>query len=277
MSLESGTKINVTGKRRRGRKRSLSPSDLLMLVLFCSFSAWILLEGTRGLGYHWQWYRIPRYLLFYDNNAWHLGPLLQGLVVTLQISSVSLFVALAIGLLTALFRLSDSVMARAAARFYLEIIRNTPLLIQLFFIYFVISPILGWSAFFSAVLALSLFEGAYASEMIRAGILSVPRGQWEASRSLGIGTYQTYVRVVLPQAIRKVLPPLTGQAVSLVKDSALVSTIAIYDLTMEAQAIVAETFLTFEIWFTTAAIYLFMTFGLSILARFLERRFRLDY
>ena len=277
MALESGTKKNATGNRRRGRNRPVSLPDLLKFLVFCALSAWILTEGTGGLGYHWQWYRVPRYLLFYENNAWHLGPLLRGLVVTLQIASASLFLALAIELLTALFRLSDSVMARTSARFYLEFIRNTPLLIQLFFIYFVISPILGWSAFFSAVLALSLFEGAYASEMIRAGILSVPRGQWEASRSLGIGTYQTYVRVVLPQALRKVLPPLTGQAVSLVKDSALVSTIAIYDLTMEAQAIVAETFLTFEIWFTTAAVYLFMTLGLSFFARFLERRFRLDY
>ena len=111
----------------------------------------------------------------------------------------------------------------------------------------------------SAVLALSLFEGAYISEIIRSGILGVPKGQWEAALSSGMNTWETYRFVILPQAVRNILPPLTGQAVSLIKDSALVSTIAIYDLTMQGQAIVSETFLVFEIWFTVAAIYLVFT------------------
>lgn len=280
--MNSISRENRSGKalfgRSNGKSRRAFPYiDILKFILFCSLVAWMLTAGTERLGYHWQWYRIPRFLIYHDNDQWLPGPLIQGLVVTLKISAASLILAFIIGLVTALFRLSDSVFARATARFYLEFIRNTPLLIQLFFIYFVISPLLDWSAFFSAVLALSLFEGAYASEMIRAGILSIPRGQWEASQSLGIGTFQTYRQVILPQAFRKILPSLTGQAVSLIKDSALVSTIAIYDLTMEAQAAIADTFLTFEIWFTVAAIYLCLTVGLSFFARFLEHRFRLDY
>ena len=133
------------------------------------------------------------------------------------------------------------------------------------------------SAFTSAVLALSLFEGAYASEIIRAGILSIHRGQWEAAFSIGLNTWRTYRLVILPQTLRSIAPPLTGQAISLIKDSALVSTIAIYDLTMQGQTIVAETYLVFEIWFTVAAIYLVITLSLSFTVAFMETRFRFDH
>ena len=129
----------------------------------------------------------------------------------------------------------------------------------------------------SAVLALSLFEGAYASEIFRAGIVSVHKGQWEAASSIGLNTRQTYRFIILPQAIRRIIPPLTSQAVSLVKDSALVSTIAIYDLTMRGQAIIAETFLVFEIWFTVAALYLIITLILSLTVFYMEKKFKLEY
>lgn len=260
----------------RGRSLFAVSFDVVKFFLFGFLLLWLLAGGMERLGYHWQWYRVPRYFLSLENGHWIAGPLLRGLLVTLEITAVSLLCAFAIGLVTALFRLSASPVARAAARVYLELIRNTPLLIQIFFIYFVASPVLGWSSFFSAVLALSLFEGAYASEIIRAGILAIPRGQWEAARSLGIGPWGVYRHVILPQALRNTLPPLTGQAVSLIKDSALVSTIAIYDLTMEAQAIVADTFLTFEIWFSVAAVYLALTLGFSSVAGFLETRLRPD-
>jgi polar amino acid transport system permease protein len=192
--------------------------------------------------------------------------------VTLRISVLALLLSSLLGLTAALLRLSASFTARALARTYLELIRNTPLLIQIFLIYFVLAPILDIGAFASAVLALGLFEGAYAAEILRAGIVSLPRGQWEAAHSLGLGAWPTWRYVILPQALRRVLPPLAGQAISLVKDSALVSTIAIYDLTMQGQKIVAETFLVFEIWFTVAAIYLVLTCSLSLAVRALERR-----
>ena len=139
-----------------------------------------------------------------------------------------------------------------------------------------VSPVAGISGFASAVLALSLFEGAYASEIFRAGIISIKRGQWEAAQSVGLNTYQTYRLIILPQALRRILPPLTSQAVSLIKDSALVSTIAIYDLTMQGQAIIAETFLVFEIWFTVAAIYLTMTLALSAAVFYMEKHLRVE-
>ncbi len=208
-------------------------------------------------------------------EGWRPGPLLLGLALTLKIAGLSLGLAFAIGLATALLRLGESLVGRGLARVYLELVRNTPLLIQIFFMYFVLAPLFDLSAFASAVLSLSLFEGAYASETFRAGILAVGRGQWEAAHSLGLSRLDTYLHVILPQAVRRVLPPLAGQGVSLIKDSALVCTIAIWELTMQGQAIVAETFLTFEVWFTVAAIYLIFTLGLSLAVQALERRFPL--
>ena len=230
----------------------------------------MLMRGAENLGYNWQWNRIPRYLIQFSNDSWQFGPLLQGLWITLEITFISLGLSLVIGLVSALMRLSTSPVARGLAQLYLELIRNTPLLIQIFIIYFVFAPILDIGRFTSAILALSLFEGAYASEIIRAGILALPTGQWEASASLGMSRGQSYRYIILPQALHQMIPPLTSQGISLVKDSALVSTIAIYDLTMQGQQIIAETFLSFEIWFAVAAIYLLVTTLLSILVKYLE-------
>ncbi len=241
----------------------------------------LVLAGVLGLvGYHaamhldypWQWYRVPGYLFSLDQGIFTPGPLLEGLFVTLNITALSLVLSLSLGLSTAILRLSGPISARILARAYLELVRNTPLLIQIFFLYFVLSPVFSLSAFASAVLALSLFEGAYASEIFRSGIESIPKGQWEAAKALGLNSRQTYVRIILPQAVRRILPPLTGQAVSLVKDSALAGTIAVYELTMQGQIIVADTFLTFEVWFTVAGVYLAVTATLSLTVYFLERR-----
>jgi polar amino acid transport system permease protein len=258
---------------KTGRYSKRSPIvDVAAFLLVIAGLTWITAKGTATLGYNWQWYRVPKYLLTYENGRWLAGPLIDGLMVTFEITGVSLILAFSFGLISALCRLSDSYLARMIARGYLELIRNTPLLVQLFFIYFVMAPIFDLSRFSSAVLALSLFEGAYASEIFRAGIVSIHKGQWEAAHSLGLSTFDTYRRIILPQAIRRILPPLTSQAISLVKDSALVSTIAVYDLTMRGREIISETFLAFEIWFTIAAIYLVVTVSLSILVSRMERR-----
>lgn len=245
-------------------------------MLLAGVLTWFLIRGSEQLGYNWQWYRLPRYLFAIDAGSFIPGPLLSGLGITLQITLASLGLAFGLGLLTALLRLSSSFVGRTLARGYLETIRNTPLLIQIFFIYFVLAPVLDMGAFASAVWALSLFEGAYASEIIRAGIVAISKGQWEAAHSLGLSRLHTYTKIILPQALRRMLPPLTSQAISLIKDSALVSTIAIYDLTMQGQTIVAETFLTFEVWFTVAAIYLVLTLTLSALVHFTEKRLAIE-
>ena len=251
--------------------------DITKYLLLMTAIAWLMINSTRELGYHWQWYRVPRYLFSITDGQLNSGPLIDGLLLTFRITGISLVLAFIFGLVTALLRLSNSFMGKILSRGYLEIIRNTPLLVQLFFIYFVFSPVFNISAFASAVLALSLFEGAYASEIFRAGIVSIHRGQWEAAFSIGLNTYQTYRLIVLPQAIRRILPPLTGQAVSLIKDSALVSTIAIYDLTMRGQEIIAETFLVFEIWFTVAAMYLIITLALSLTVSYMGKKIKIDH
>jgi polar amino acid transport system permease protein len=251
-------------------------TDVIKFLLVIGLITWVMASGTESLTYNWQWYRIPQYIFSFENKKFTAGPLLNGLVVTFHITGFSLIIAFVLGLITALFRLSNSFLARILARGYLELIRNTPLLVQIFFIYFVMGPILGISRFSSAVLALSLFEGAYASEIFRAGIVSIHRGQWEAAHSLGLSTFGAYWHVILPQAIRRILPPLTSQAISLIKDSALVSTIAIYDLTMRGQEIIAETYLAFEVWFTVAAIYLLITVILSVIVNIMESRMTVE-
>ena len=247
--------------------------DLVLYALTLAALLWLVLRGAEQMGYNWHWQRIPGYLFSFEDGQFTAGPLVQGLGITLVITSISMVCAGLIGLATALLRLSASPLGRGISRIYLELIRNTPLLVQIFCLYFIFAPILGIGRMTTAVLALSLFEGAYASEIFRAGIQSIHRGQWEACHSLGLSRWQGYRFVILPQAIARIVPPLTSQAISLVKDSALVSTIAVYELTMQGRAIIAETYLSFEIWMVVAAIYLFLTLSLSLIAGLLKQRF----
>ena len=205
-------------------------------------------------------------------EGWAPGPLLVGLWVTLEISLWSLGFALVLGLVAGLGRVAANPAARHLAATYVEIIRGTPLLVQVFIFYFFIGTVLELSPFAAGVAALSVFTGAYVAEIVRAGIEAVPRGQMEAARSLGM-SYATAMRwVILPQALRKALPPLAGQFINLVKDSSLVSIIAITDLTKAGREIVSSTFAPFEVWFTVALMYLALTGALSLLVRRLERR-----
>ena len=244
----------------------------LKLFIFLSLILLVFVIGYQNLEYNWQWYRVKQYLFVFENGEFIRGLLLDGLLITLKISCLGLLFSLIIGLLSAFARLSSSPMLRAVSWFYVETIRNTPLLIQIFLMYFVIAPVFNISAFLSAVIALSLFEGAYSSEIIRSGILSVPKGQYEAAQSIGLSVPGIYIKVIIPQMLRQTLPMLAGQSVSLVKDSALVSTVSIYDLTMQGQRIVSQTFLTFEIWFTVALCYLVITASLSLFIRQFENR-----
>lgn len=246
--------------------------DIILYLLTLPGLAWLVIRGAERTGYNWQWGRVWGYVARWEEGHLIAGPLLQGLGVTLEITAMGMVLAALFGLIAALLRLSPSPLGRGLARLYLELIRNTPLLVQIFCLYFIFAPILGLGRMAAAVLALSLFEGAYVSEIFRAGILAVPRGQWEACRSLGLTTPQTLAHVILPQALRIVAPPLTSQAITLVKDSALVSTIAVYELTMQGRAIIADTYLSFEIWAVVAALYLAVTLALSALAAWVKRR-----
>ena len=248
--------------------------DIFQFVVLIMVIVWLISLGTARLGYNWQWYRLPRYLFRVEEGHLIAGELIQGLLFTLRITAVSLVLALVIGLTTALLRLSETLMGRILTRIYLEVIRNTPLVVQVYLVYFVIGPILGMERFSAAVMALSLFEGAYMSEIFRAGIISLHKGQWEAAYSLGLSNFDTYRDIILPQAIRRILPPLTGEIISLIKNTSLVSLVALNDLALQARIIAADTFLTFEVWFATALIYLAITVPLSFAVNALEKRYK---
>jgi polar amino acid transport system permease protein len=249
--------------------------DIIQYLLLIAVVIWLMTLSTSTLGYYWQWYRIPRFLFRIEDGRLVAGQLIQGLFFTFKISGISLVLAFAIGLATALIRLSGSFMGRIVSRIYLETIRNTPLVVQIYLMYFVIGPILGFGRFASAVAALCVFEGAYVSEIFRAGIVSLHKGQWEAAHSLGLNTFNTYRDVILPQAIRRILPPLTSQIITLIKNSALVSIVSLSDLALQARIIAADTFLTFEVWFTAAAIYLVILVTLSTVVFYMEKRFKI--
>ena len=200
------------------------------------------------------------------------GPLLVGLWMTLKISALALVFALVLGLVAGLGRVASNPAARNLAATYVDIIRGTPLLVQIFIVYFFFGPVFGLTPFAAGVAALAVFTGAYVAEIVRAGIEAVPRGQMEAARSLGMSYAQAMRHVILPQALRRTLPPLAGQFINLIKDSALVSVIAITDLTKAGKEIVSSTFTAFEVWFTVALMYLVLTGALSWLVQRLERR-----
>ncbi|MBZ4194342.1 MAG: amino acid ABC transporter permease [Candidatus Contendobacter sp.] len=206
-------------------------------------------------------------------RSWKIGPLTWGLWVTIWISFISGLIGMVIGLITGLCRLSPNPTLRGLAILYIELIRGTPLLVQIFIFYFFIGTVLNLDRTVAGIGALALFVGAYVAEIIRAGIQSIPRGQSEAARSLGMSATETMIYIVLPQAFKRVLPPLAGQFISLIKDSSLVSVIAITDLTKSGREIITSSFATFEIWFTVALLYLVVTSVLSQLLFWLERRF----
>lgn len=207
-----------------------------------------------------------------STTGWHVGPLVKGLWLTIWISFVSGLLGMLLGLITGLCRVSKNPTLRGLSIIYIEIIRGTPLLVQIFIFYFFIGTVLNLDRVVAGVCALAIFAGAYVAEIVRAGIQSIPRGQSEAARSLGMNAFQTMVYIVLPQAFKRTLPPLAGQFISLIKDSSLVSVIAITDLSKAGREVITSSFATFEVWFVVAALYLAVTSLLSQVIFWIERR-----
>ena len=205
-------------------------------------------------------------------NQRSMGVLLQGLLMTIKLSLISLFFAIIIGLVAALMRISTNPLSRNFAFLYVEIIRGTPLLVQIFIVYFFLGTIFDLDRFTAGIAALAVFTGAYIAEIIRSGIQSIPPGQMEAARSLGMSYPKAMTYVILPQAFKRTLPPMAGQLINLVKDSSLVSVISITDLTKAGREVVAGSFATFEVWFAVAALYLVLTSTLSFGVQRIEKR-----
>jgi polar amino acid transport system permease protein len=202
--------------------------------------------------------------------------LLQGVAATLKISALSILLAIPIGIVLAFMRISKNKSANALATAYIEFVRGIPLLVLLMFIYFGFGGFVNISAMVAAVSGLGMFAGAFVAEIVRAGIQSIPKGQMEAASASGMTYLQAMWLVIIPQAMKRIIPPLTGQFISLVKDSSLVMTISVNDLTMQTRNAIVVTFRSFEMWTITAALYFVMTFGLSRLFRALEKRFTTD-
>lgn len=254
------------------------------------------------LNYRWNWAPIPNYLLRWDaERGWVANLLLQGLANTLRLSVWGMVLASVFGGLVGVARTSTLLLPRLLGGLYVEVMRNTPPLVLIFVGYFFVSsqimPLLGidgflrgaspgllgaigWAFgeprllknFLSALVVVALFEGAYIAEILRAGIQAIERGQWDAAAALGLRRWAMLRRVILPQAVARMVPPFCGQFISLIKDSSIVSLISIQDLTFMANDIAVSTGRVFETWITASGLYLALCLGLSIVFRRVERR-----
>lgn len=202
--------------------------------------------------------------------------LLQGALVTLEITALSVGLGLVFGLIAALAQISKFAPLRLLGKIYVDFIRGTPLLVQIFIIYFALPVIIGQriDPFVAAVAACSINSGAYVAEIFRAGIQSIDIGQMRAGLSLGMNWTMTMRYIILPQAFKRIIPPLGNEFIAMLKDSSLVSVIGFEELTRSGQLIIAETYGTLEIWTCVAIIYLTLTLTISRFVAALEKRFR---
>ena len=240
---------------------------LIGAIIFGAYS------GAQAMGYNWQWYRVPQYFYRFTDDGFEWGEIMQGLVQTLALSGTAFAFATLLGLIVALLRLSGLVICTAVSIGFLELIRNIPLLVLLYLFYYVLGPIFGFDRYTASVLCLGVFHSVLISEIFRAGINAVAKGQWEAATSIGMSRGQAYRYIILPQSIRFMLPPMTGEVVHMVKSSAIVSVIAVAELTTIGRNIISDTYMSFEIWFTIAAVYMAVTLILSVGVSFVEKRY----
>jgi len=285
-----------------GKKIKITTTDLILLAGIGAAVGWLLYQATVQAQYRWNWQAIPQYLLRLDaeSGKWVPGLILQGVLVTLRLSTWATILALIIGTVMGLFRTSCSRYRRMIGSGYVELIRNIPVLVWIFIFYYFIGdrllPAIGISRatimdggplsgilrllmaeparvpiFISGAVALAVYEGAYITEIIRAGIQSIDKGQWEASSGLGFTRTQQLRYIIFPQALRRIMPPLAGQFISTIKDSAIVSVISIQELTFQGMELMAATFLTFEVWITILSIY----FVICLICSLLVERFEL--
>ncbi len=215
-------------------------------------------------------------------KEWRTGILLQGTWLTLKISFYAIIFGIILGLIGGICRISTNPALKWSAITYVELIRGSPLLVQIFIWYFVLATLINEllkkygmleiPALWYGVAALAAFTGAYVTEIVRAGIQSIHRGQIEAARSLGMTGPQALRYIILPQALRRILPPLAGQFISLIKDSSLLGMIAIRELTKATREAITVSLQPYEFWFVCAILYLILTFTLSMAVQYMERR-----
>lgn len=219
----------------------------------------------------------------------HIPMLLEGAALTVKLTTVAVFFGIIIGTFTGMARLSQNGLVRRFAGFYVDFIRGTPLLVQIFLVYMGVPQIVQFlggaiahhpdyifviPAPLAGALALSINSGAYVAEIVRAGIQSIDRGQTEAALSLGLSRAQNMRYVILPQAFRRIIPPLGNEFIAMLKDSSLVSAIALEELVRRGQMVITQTFRPFEVWISVALIYLAMTLVISRFVRWSEKKLK---
>jgi polar amino acid transport system permease protein len=283
------------------KKPAVTILDGVILAVIVGFFAYVWYRLFFALNYHWNWSVIPTYLFRFDpdEQRWTANILLEGFLTTIKISIWATLFAVLLGFTIGLMRVSPRLFFRLIGRTYIESIRNTPPLVLVFiFYYFVSDQLLTFlaveeilrsspdnaqqivtflftepgliSPFLSGVLTLALFQGAYIAEIVRAGIQAIDTGQWEAGKALGLTRWRSMRLIVLPQAVRIMLPPLANEFINTIKWSSIVSIISIQELTFQGLQVMASTQATIEVWLTISLMYLILCLALSLLVRRIE-------
>ena len=286
----------------RGNGRRFRPTRLdgILLVGLVLAAGWLWYRSAIGVAYRWDWAQALS-TVFASNEAGDTPFFLTGVYATLRLSAWGAVLATILGVLVGVGRYSEVRALRMFCGTYIQLLRNIPPLVFIFIFYFFISsqlmPLLGldalfnrpaeeaagwqrflfgppalWENLISGVLCISFISAAYIAEVVRAGLAAIPRGQWEAGESLGIPLLDRYRFVIFPQALARIAPPLTGQYISLVKDSSIVSLISIQELTFVGSEIANSSGLLFEVWLLVAFVYFLLCLTLSVLLRQMERR-----
>jgi polar amino acid transport system permease protein len=277
------------------KKAKIRLFDVVLACVILVALGYAVYRIDTHLHYKWDWKSVPQYLLRFDKDSgsWVPNVLLLGLFNTIRLSLWGTLLATLMGTIMGLCRVSRSLFNRLIGRTYVELIRNVPPLVLVFIFYYFLSgqlmsalgmdsflssrspgfqdavalflaPPPMFSAFVSALITLAIFEGAYITEIVRAGIQSIEKGTWEAAYALGLSRWQQMRYVILPLAIQRILPPLAGQFISTIKDSAIVSVISIPELTFQGMELMSATYLIFEVWIVITALYLVLTLSLSL-------------
>lgn len=287
------------------KKAKFQAIDVVIILLVIAVAVYIYYRVKYGLEYKSDWSIIPQFLFRWDAETgwWVPNYLLQGLITTLKLSIWAMMLATIVGFIVALLRTSSNLFLRMVGRSYVELIRNVPPLVLIFIFYFFaidqIIPLLGVEAFIrsrsegtlailafffaekslfvqfiSGIITLAFLEGAYIAEVIRAGIESIERGQKEAAYSLGLSWLDQMRFVIMPQAIRRVLPALSNEFINTIKYTAITSVVSIQELTFMGRQVVIATRHIFETWITVSVMYMVLTLSLSLFTSWLEEKMK---
>ena len=284
------------------KTRRVTLLDIAIFSIVIAVVVYTYYRVEHVLVYTWDWALVFEYVIRVDEITGEIFPnlFLKGVAMTLRLAFWGTLIAAVIGIVMGLCRVSNNLFLKVGSRLYVELIRNIPPVVFIFVFYFFISgqiiPLLGldqvgrnaspgtlavmellfgpidlFTNFLAGLICLAVFEGAYITEIVRAGIQSIGKGQWEAARAIGLSRFFVLRDVIMPQALKTILPPLAGQFITLVKDSSIVSLISVQELTFLTQDVSNTTTHFFEAWMITAALYFMMCFPLAILFQRFER------